>query len=220
MAAGRVRALVTALAGRLQSSMFLQTVPFLALIVLAAVLSFTYHELLRRQRDLVEHTYRVLTVLETTTSRIVDAETGQRGFVITGDSAYLAPYARAVVEIPASLRELRGLIADNPEQLRREQALAGLLEGKMSELRDTIDARQSQGLDVARRVVLRDRGRRLMDEARSVMTQMRAAETELLQRRTASARTTERRLLAVTVACALLSLAARIGIAVVTARRR
>ncbi len=220
MAADRVRALAGALAGRLRSSAFLQTVPFLAVIVLGAALSFAYHELLRRQRDLVEHTYRVLTVLEATSSRIVDAETGQRGFVITGDSAYLAPYARAVVEIPNSLRELRALIADNAPQLRRADALSTLLDGKMAELQGTIDARQSQGLEVARRVVMRDRGRQLMDQARAVMAEMRADETALLARRTASARTTERRLLAVTVVCALLSLAARVAIGVVTRRRR
>ena len=215
-----MRAAVAAVAARLRSSAFLQTLPFLVLIVLAAVLSFAYHELLRRQRDRVEHTYRVLTVLESTASRIADAETGQRGFVITGDVAYLAPYERAVVEIPASLRELRALTVDNPEQLRREALLSQWLDGKMQELKDTLAARQSGGLEAARQVVMRDRGRVLMDQARAVMAQMRAAETELLARRTASAQRTERWLLVVTVVCTLLSLAARLAIAWLTAARR
>lgn len=205
---------------RLQSSALLRTLPFLAVIVLAAVLSFAYHELLRRQRDMVEHTYRVLTALETASSRIIDAETGQRGFVITGDSAYLAPYGRAVEEIPASLRELRALIADNPRQLRREQALTGLLDGKMKELQETIEAGKSRGLAVAREVVMRDRGRLLMDQTRAVIAEMRAAETDLLQRRSADARATERRLLAVTIFCTLLSLAARIAIAFLGSAQR
>lgn len=199
----------------LHSRPFLTTLPFVAVIVLAAVLSFVYHELLRRQRDSVEHTYRVITALEATSSRIVDAETGQRGYVITGDTAYLAPYRRALVEIPASLRELRALTADNPAQLRREEALSASLTAKLQELQQTIDARNAGGLAAARDVVMRDRGRILMDEARATVAQMRAAESGLLRQRSGEAQATERRLLVITVVCALLSLAARVALAVV-----
>src|SRR5207244_7771294 len=67
----------------------------------------------------VIHTFEVLTELEDTLSLLKDAETGQRGYLLTGRDRYLEPYRDAVDRIPAKLDRLKELTADNPRQQAR-----------------------------------------------------------------------------------------------------
>jgi methyl-accepting chemotaxis protein len=196
-----------------------RSVPLLLLIAVAAVISYRYHVLLRSQRDMVEHTYRVITRLESTLVGMVDAETGQRGYIITGNEAYLAPYSSAVADTPDELAQLRGLVKDSPSQLQRVQLLDQRIGAKLAELQQTIELRRTAGADAARSRVLRDDGRAEMDAVRDIIAAMRAAERDLLAQRSAKAKATERALVMVTVVCTLLSILARIGLAVVWARR-
>ncbi len=67
----------------------------------------------------VAHTLEVRAELEATFAALIGAETAVRGYVITGDTTYLTPYDSARVQLGGLLAELRALIADNPEQLKR-----------------------------------------------------------------------------------------------------
>ena len=197
----------------------LTVLPFVALVVLAAVLSYRYHVLLQAQRARVEHTYQVITRLEAILGRLIDAETGQRGYVITGDAIYLQPYRDAIRTVPGALVELRATVADNRAQLDRIDALEASLATKFAELRETIEVRQSRGAEAAGAVVMRDSGRVAMDRLRDVIAALKQRELSLLAERTAALEHTERQLLATTVLCTTLSLIARAGLAW-TARRR
>lgn len=193
----------------------LRSAPFVALLVVAGVLSFRYHQLLLSQRASIEHTYQVLTTLESTLVHAIDAETGQRGFIITGDDRYLEPYDRALAQIGPLANRLRALVSDSAVQQRRVDRLEYAVALKLAELHETVQARRNQGLDAARALVLRDEGKRTMDEVRAVVAEMRVAESELLDRRNAQAHATERWLLAITLACTALSVLARLGLAMI-----
>ena len=107
-----------------------------------------------------------------------NAETGQRGYLLTGDDRYLEPYHAAIMELDRDLIELRTLTAADPLQPRRLDVLAGLVADKLAELSETVGARRRDGLDGALPIVRTDRGKRLMDAIR-----LRVREIELHERR-------------------------------------
>ena len=157
----------------------------LASVSLALVGWVAYHRLLGLQDATrwVEHTLVVRNELETTLSLLKDAETGQRGFLVTGATSYLEPYNRAVASLGQRLERLRQLTADNPTQQASLAALDGLIGEKLHELRTTISARENNGLDAASRIVLTDDGKHVMDRIRVVIGTMRAEEDQLLAER-------------------------------------
>jgi len=149
----------------------------------------------QRMADLGEATQsvdRILVLREETEvflSLLKDAETGQRGFVITGDRQYLAPYDAAQAWVGRQLERLRGLTGEMPDQHARVAALQTLVRRKLDELRDTITAREGAGFEAAARVVATGQGKYVMDEIRSVIDEMRAEEAGLLvERRAVAAR--------------------------------
>lgn len=190
----------------------LRAAPFMLLIVVAAVLSYRHHVLLRDQRDRVDHTYRVITQVQETLVDLIDAETGQRGYVLTGDDRYLLPFEKAKRESPTALASLRELVHDSPSQVARVDRTRELVDEKFDELNATIAVRREQGFDAARAMVVADHGRRSMDAVREFLLAMQRNELALLDERAVAAEGTERRLLMTTLLCAALSLVARVGL--------
>jgi PAS domain S-box-containing protein len=125
------------------------------------------------------HSRQVEIALEEAESTIKDAETGQRGYLLTGDTSYLAPYLRAKSEIGARLDALAQMTADNPRQQANVSQLRLLTREKMDELAETVSLYQSGNADQAKAVVLSDRGLLLMDKIRLLFAQMRLEETRL-----------------------------------------
>jgi CHASE3 domain sensor protein len=187
-------------------------VPVLALVVIATATSYGYHRLLLAERDLVEHTYEVISTLEAILQQVTDAETGQRGFILTGDDTYLKPYHQSLVNIRLLPVRLSNLVRDNLAQLARTVELDAAVQAKLEELAGTIETRKRQGSEIARSLVSSNIGRDRMEKVRAVVAEMRHAEAELLLQRTAQAARTERSMLIVTIALALLSLGSRIGL--------
>jgi len=135
----------------------------------------------------VSHTHEVRTNLADLTSFLKDAETGQRGFLISGEDAYLEPYRASLPEIARLSTDLRNLTADNEVQQRRLNMLSPLIDGKLAELKKTIDVRRTQGLEPALKEVAAGLGKGFMDQIRQVIGQMDADESALLKRRNAEA---------------------------------
>lgn len=104
-----------------------------------------------------------------------DAETGQRGYLLTGRGEYLAPYRQAPQLIRADLEQLRGLEANHPEQLRRIGRLEGLIGEKLAELHLTIETRDAKGAAAARTIIEGGRGKLLMDQIRAASQEIEAA---------------------------------------------
>jgi signal transduction histidine kinase len=99
----------------------------------------------------------------------IDAETGQRGFLLTGEPRYLAPFERAQPRIRSDLVALRELLANDPRQLAVLNDISVVLEQKMAELSETIDLAKSGRREEALQIVQSDRGRLLMERARVQM---------------------------------------------------
>lgn len=133
----------------------------------------------------VTHTYRVLNRIAAVLSTMQDAETGQRGFVITGADAFLEPYNTAINTIDGVIEELRSLTSDNPNQQQRIATLKPLIQSKLDELSRTIELRRNSGLEAAAQVVDSGTGKQYMDNVRAVLAQMEAEENDLLTRRAA-----------------------------------
>jgi CHASE3 domain sensor protein len=86
-------------------------------VVLIAIFSYRSLEARSATAERVVHTFSVVEQLETLLSTLKDAETGQRGFLLTGVESYLKPYEKAKAELPAEFASLRGLLADSPERV-------------------------------------------------------------------------------------------------------
>jgi methyl-accepting chemotaxis protein len=135
----------------------------------------------------VSHTHEVRTKLADLISFLKDAETGQRGFVITGDEAFLDPYRASLSEIARLSADLRSLTADNEVQQRRLTALGPLIDGKLAELKKTVEMRRTQGLEAALKEVAGGKGKGFMDQIRQLIGQMDDDESALLKRRNVEA---------------------------------
>ena len=140
---------------------------------------------LRQASRRVDHTLRVRTELGTVLSLLTDAESSQRGFLITGVAAYLEPYTTALASLPPHLDELRRLTADNPTQQASLASLDGLIQQRLTELSATITARESGRRAAADRIVQTGAGKLVMDRIRGVLVAMRAEEDRLLAERIA-----------------------------------
>src|SRR5580700_462981 len=111
-------------------------IAFVMALIILGLVGFASH---RSVTGLVEtsqhvgHTHDVVTNLENVLSNIKDAETGQRGYLLTGIESYLEPYRTSTPKIQQSLRSLRSLTADNPSQQHRLDALDPLVASKLAE---------------------------------------------------------------------------------------
>lgn len=156
---------------------------FATLVALIALLSLSAH---RTTSDLVradanrENAYLVLRTLDRVSALLTDAETGQRGFVITGAEPYLEPYNAAAAQLEDAQRQLRSLLAADAQQLERLDRLAAATRSKLDELAETIALRKSAGFEPTRRVVMSDRGKRYMDDARRASSEIRREEEQAL----------------------------------------
>ena len=155
----------------------------LILLVANAVISYHNTRKIIENEQWVSHTHQVLTELEKTLSTIKDAETGQRGYLLTGKEKYLEPYQTAIAHINEQLGTLRRLTADNPQQQARIQELEKLIDVRLALSKQTIDLRRQQGLAAALRVVETDKGKQTMDEIRQKIAQMQTKENQLLSQR-------------------------------------
>ncbi len=135
--------------------------------------------------ELVAHTLQVRSRSEALLAALTDAETGQRGYLLTGDESYLEPYRNGRAEAPALLVTLRALTADSLVQQERLTALQPVMEEKLAELQRTVElARQGKSVE-ALAIVRTDQGKAAMDRIRTIVASLQKTEQELLAARTA-----------------------------------
>jgi CheY-like chemotaxis protein len=157
----------------------------LAFFLLSGAVAYLNIQTLRSNNQKVLHSHDVLIALDELLSTTQDAETGQRGYLLTGDSKYLEPYDRAVAAAASRIDRVASLTADNPAQRANVALLRPHIDAKLAELRETIDLRRSQGVAAALAVVTTDRGKVEMDAIRAQADAMRQEEIRLRQIRLA-----------------------------------
>jgi signal transduction histidine kinase/DNA-binding response OmpR family regulator/CHASE3 domain sensor protein len=131
----------------------------------------------------ITHTMSVIEQSQLVLFTLTKAETGQRGFLITREERYLAPYNEARIALPAQIRQIRQFTADNPEQQQRLQELDQLVTRKLSELDQTVQFGRSNDTRKAFELVRTDVGADLMDRIRVVIGQIESSERQLLMSR-------------------------------------
>lgn len=146
------------------------------LIVLAVASSFRAEQWVEHSLELQQSTWKLFSLVQ-------DAETGQRGFLLTGDSSYLTPYLEATTQLPQRKQQLLGMMALSPEHASQQQQLFTLIDAKMDELARTVRLREQGQSEAVLGVVRGDSGRQLMVQIRSVITGMDHGEREMLRRR-------------------------------------
>ena len=119
----------------------------LALIILVANIWVSYHNTLPfiATNNSVAHALEVLEEIESVLSNLKDAESGQRGYIITGEPSYLEPYQTVIEAIPQNIQALRQLTVDTPPQQQRLDILDPLITEKLTNSSETIVLRRNQG---------------------------------------------------------------------------
>jgi methyl-accepting chemotaxis protein len=159
----------------------------LALVALSVVGAVAYDSTTKliESAGWVTHTHEVINRLDELLSALKDAETGQRGYVITGEDRYLQPYEGARDVVAHKINDLRELTSDNPRQQQRLGELEPVAANKFAEMQEVIDARRGKGFALAAQDVLTDKGKNAMDSIRKLVDEMQGEEKGLLAKRSA-----------------------------------
>jgi PAS domain S-box-containing protein len=168
---------------------FSMLIGFLVLLMLLAANATITRYLLEVQtvdQASVWHTQEVLTQVAEVRSLIANAETGQRGFVYTGDPNFLGPYDMAVDQIDPNLQQLAQLTVDSPPGRARIFTLRSLVQTKMEMLSATILMFQSGHQADAREMVVSERGRLLLVKINNLMNEIVSEESTLRGSRSAA----------------------------------
>lgn len=157
-------------------------------------------------RALVDHTRGVIEAAQDVLHKLIDAETSQRGYLLTGRNVYLQPFGAAAPQIDTSIARLQELTADNQVQQANLEQLRKFADAKLAELQRTIELRRTEGFNAAVAEVDSDFGKQAMDQIRSVIASIQAEEQRLLGIRSAATATADWWALRGAAATALLSL--------------
>jgi len=158
---------------------------FVVLFMLLAILSIVTHGNVQRMERNAEETFstmRILGDLNLFEGHITNAETGQRGYLVTGLEEYLEPYHHALGHVEEHLRELKLQLHDDKEEIRLMGKLEALARAKIEDMVRTIRMVDEKGIEAARKEISKGEGKQIMDEIRQVIGEMRAEEERHLEK--------------------------------------
>ncbi|MEO7116298.1 MAG: PAS domain S-box protein, partial [Caldimonas sp.] len=190
----------------------------IVLLVVNLALSVANTRTLRQESTGLLRSNELLLALDGVLTLVVDAETGQRGFVITGQPEYLAPYRNAVASIQTQMDKLQALTAEDPVLQSSMADIRHHIGARLGELDLTIALRQRKGFDLTKEVIALGSGQADMNALRAAVAAMTALETRALTEREDSARKTYRYALVSEVVSGLAAVLALLGFGVLLAR--
>jgi CHASE3 domain sensor protein len=157
------------------------TLPLVALLTMGW-LTYETNIQFKNSFNWVTSTYQILNVVDQTRTDIANAETGQRGYLLTGREDYLEPYQTAMAAINTDIQRLYVLFNDSPAQQTNIIMLQNLVAKRLSLDTQTIDINETN-TSAAVAVALTDQGKNTMDQTRNVLFRMRQEEEHLLNER-------------------------------------
>jgi CheY-like chemotaxis protein len=157
----------------------------LTFFLISGAIAYQNIQVLRANNQKILHSHAVLIALDELLSTTQDAETGQRGYLLTGNDKYLEPYNNAVAAVMSRIDAVASLTQDNPAQQTNVIPLRRHIDAKLGELRETIDLRRTKGVEAALALVATDRGKVEMDAIRTQVEVMRKEEVRLREIRLA-----------------------------------
>ncbi len=159
----------------------------LAILIFVGVLSYRSMVQSDEDRQWVTHTHQVLEQVDAVESGMLSAETGERGFILTGEESFLDPYNNAFANMNGDVTKLRHLTSDNPVQQQAMDRVEPLISERMGMLRDRVELRRHEGLVAGAEIVSLGPGKQYMEKIRSQLAEMKQVENRLLIQRTAEA---------------------------------
>lgn len=166
----------------------------LVTLLCIGILSFRITIVDEKDRQWVTHTHLVIQSLEAVLADINEAETGQRGYILTGQDKYLQPYKTGYDQVFKEIQQLRALTFDNVVQQDAINRLEPLLRARLVGLADRIEVRKRKGLLAGIEAVSDpgNHGEELMNQARSLIGEMQGREQNLLSARLRAAASSTR----------------------------
>jgi CheY-like chemotaxis protein/CHASE3 domain sensor protein/putative methionine-R-sulfoxide reductase with GAF domain len=153
------------------------------ILLLVVFISFRNVDNLKSSTQSVTHTHEVLSAWGQVLVNELDAETFKRGFVITGDETYLAPFDHAMRRALQSIDSVKELTKDNPAQQKNVAHILELTDTLTKFLRACILIRQTEGFERAKEKVATGEGRRILDDVRTTVDNASTVEQALLAQR-------------------------------------
>jgi len=162
---------------------------FLVLAVIAANAAFSYRAIrqLAHDQEWVVRTQEVLGELQATLTLVTDAETSDRGYLLTGNPSFLEPFTRGSAEVGGHIDRIEELTRDDPAMQSRIPTLRRLVQEKLQSAQSSLDAARRGDPKAASAALARGAGRQEMDRVREMTRQMLAQESSLLDTRTQAA---------------------------------
>jgi PAS domain S-box-containing protein len=155
---------------------------FFILVVIGSLIYLNVRNFLNSNRW-EAHTYQVLTNLEYVISDLKDIESGTRGYVITGQEEFLEPYINASKLLKSDLSDLRQLISDNMSQIRSLTSLELQIQQKLEFQQKQVEQRKASNFNAAKALLAEGIGKKMMDEIRRTVSDMKNVENDLLSQR-------------------------------------
>jgi signal transduction histidine kinase/DNA-binding response OmpR family regulator len=161
----------------------------LSLLLVIGVFYFSYTSInnLQKNEKAVDHTEAVIKAANRVQALLLDAETGQRGYIATDQTVFLEPYVKSLSRVPGALIELKALTKDNSDQKSNIDSLVAFANLKSDELRYVIEVSRTRGFDAARTVLAIVPGKYDMDKVRFYVGRIVDVENRRLAIRKASA---------------------------------
>ncbi len=166
---------------------FINAVSIFSVVLVFLVVAFVcYQSMLKIDTDEYWeiHSYQVSSNINVFLSDLENMETGQRGYVITGQESFLQPYNAGLADVNKELQILQNLTSDNAVQQKNLSLIKPLLDAKIADLENSISLRTNSGFTVAMADVSTDKGKQIMDSIRAIVINMQTEEAGLLQVRT------------------------------------
>lgn len=155
----------------------------IAAFLTVGYLSYVNISNMLEDEDWVNHTQKVIDKIDSLLITMLNVETGTRGYVITTQDQYLEPYNMAISKSNNQINEIKQLTADNPVQQLNIDKLSALVNSKISSQTDYIDLIKKGHRDMAIDDISTGQGKKIMDEIRQVINDMKNEEQKLLEQR-------------------------------------
>src|ERR1700761_4438559 len=165
----------------------------ICLVVVNTWLAFSAVQTLERSQFWVQHTYQVVAQVEIIMGSAKDAETGERGYLITGNDQFFEPYTKALHDLPGELETFQSLTSDNPSQQARLAEMRTRLRRRIALLQQGINLRRGGDSLSEAALSVTGGGKVEMDALRQLANDMQNEERRLLALRLQTAETSSLR---------------------------
>ncbi len=150
------------------------------ILIVSSVASYISISKLIESSGMVAHTRNVISATDGILSDLQDAETGQRGFYLTGKESFLEPYINSLKSLPGSLKVAKDLSFDNPVQSKRLDTLSNLIDLRINVLRELVQIKRNGGTISTAQL---ENGKVYMDQCRALINDFKLTEEGLLNKR-------------------------------------